>query len=193
MVVLRRPSNFEEGEAQLRTAVEQTRAAPESQSPRAKVWRACSQLLRTEFLAGMRALYDANAIVSFLFNTIVPHVEERLRYDTLQEEHDRAAAKPDAVAQNTARFQAILGELAKGEAVSKAKPNVDPAFAAMRDAMCALHRDATVIEGLCVLYVSTKTARGALDLIFKRLIDAYNNDTSIVQTTEIPMEAMLLR
>lgn len=193
MVVLRRPSTFDEGVTQLRTAVDETPAKPEAQAPRAKLWRACHQLLRTDFLDGMRALYDANAIVSFLFNTIVPHMEERLRYDTLQTEHDRATAKPDAVAQNTSRFRAILREMAKSEAVSKAKLGVDADFAAMRDAMCVLHTDATVAEGLCVLYVSTKTARGALDLIFKRLVEAYQNDTTIVQTTEIPMEAMLLR
>ena len=193
MVMLRRPSTFDDGIAQLRTAVHDTEAKPEAQTPRAKLWRACHQLLRTDFVDGMHALYDANAIVSFLFNTIVPHMEERLRYDTLQTEHDKAVAKPDAVAQNTARFQAILAELEKAAAVSKANPNVDAPFAKMRDGMCALHTDATVVEGLCVLYVSTKTARGALDLIFKRLIEAYRNDTTIVQTTEIPMEAMLLR
>lgn len=193
MVTLRRPSDFAEGTAQLRAAVEQTAPAVDATTPRAKVWRACSQLLRTEFVDALRLLYDANAIVSFLFNTIVPHVEERLRYDTLQTEYDKAHAKPESVEQNTKRFKATLEALLLAETESRAKANVDATFATMREGMRGLHGDATVTEGLLVLYVSSKTARSALDLIFKRLIEAYHNDTRIVQTTDIPVDAMWLR
>lgn len=189
---MRRPSTFDEGTAQLQKAVDDTTPPVEAIGPRAKVWRACRTLLLPEFLAGLRTLYEANAIVSFLFNTIVPHIEERLRYDTLQSEYSKAAARPDAVKQNEARFVAMLGALAAAEEASRGNV-VDAPFAAMREAMHGLHANATVVEGLGVLYVSSKTARGALDLILKRLMDAYNNDTSIVATTDIPMEAMLLR
>ena len=144
----------------------------------------------TDFPAGPRCSRRWSV---FLFNTIVPHVEERLRYDTLQSEYDKAQAKPDAVKQNGARFDAILRAAVEAEAVSRAKPGVDAAFVKMRNAICGLYTDATVTEGLGVLYVSSKTARGALDLIFKRLIDAYQNDTKIVTTSEIPLEAMMLR
>lgn len=192
MVVLRRPSSFDEGVQQLQLAVDTTKAPPEATTPRAKVWRACYTLLREDFLRGMRLLYEANQIVSFLFNTIVPHIEERLRYETLQVEYDKAMAKPDAVTQNEARFKGILQAIAAAETVSRNK-TVDDEFASMRDAMSGLYANDTIATGLGVLYISSKTARGALDLIFKRLIDAYQNDTSIMQTTDIPIEAMLLR
>ena len=100
---------------QLQKAVAETRPAAGAIGPRADVWRACEALLLPDFVVGLRMLYEANAIVAFLFNTIVPHVEERLRYDTLQTEYDKAAAKPDAVAQNTTRFRAIVQALAEAE------------------------------------------------------------------------------
>ena len=196
MVLLRRPSSFDEGIEQLTTAVRETKPTQETTSitspPRARVWRACHRLLSQEFIEGLRVLYEANAIVAFLFNTIVPHFEERLRYDTLQSEYDRAAGKPDAVRQNEARLHALLEALAEAEGSSRLK-TVDPAFARMRDAMSALHRDTEIRVGLNVLYICSKTARGALDLIIERLVQAYRNDTSIVPTSDIPMAAMLLR
>lgn len=189
---MRRPSSFDDGVEQLRKAVDDTPASVESEAPRAKVWRACFTLLKDDFLRGMRALYEANAIVSCLFNTIVPHIDERLRYDTLQVEYDKAAARPESVEQNRARFRAILGELASAEGASRQK-TVDVEFAAMRDAMRCLHANHTVVEGLGILYVSSKTARTALDLIFDRLVESFRNDTSIVQTTDVPIAAMMLK
>lgn len=193
MVVLRRPSSFAEGMQQLKTAVEQTPAAPEAETPRAKVWRASHSLLRPEFLEGLEIIYESNAVVSFLFNSIVPHIEDRLRYDTLQGEYDKAAAKPDALKQNDARFGAIINALRHAHRVSEAKAITDADFLKMRTSMAALHANATIVTGLGVLYVSTKMARGALDLIFQRLIHALENDVTVVKTTDIPMEAMLLR
>ena len=191
-VTTRRPGNFDEGIAQLRLAVQDTKPSPDATHPRAKLWRACSALLCDEFLAGMRLLYEANAIVTFLMNTIIPHIEERLRYDILHAEYEKALAKPDNIRQNTERFQAVLKAVAAAADISY-KKSVDAEFACMRGAMSALHTDDTIIVGLQVLYVSSKTARSALDLVFKRLIDAYQNDTSIITTTEIPFEAMFLR
>lgn len=119
-------------------------------------------------------------------------MEERLRFDTLEKEHAKANAKPENVAQNTARYQAFLKALADAETESKAK-QVDTDFAKMRASMGALYADAEVRAGLCVLYVSSKTARTALDMIFERLIQSFKNDTTIVSTTEIPFEALMLR
>ena len=83
--------------------------------------------------------------------------------------------------------------LADAEGESRATKTVDAPFAAMRDAMAPLHADPKVLDGLVALYVSSKTARGALDVIYERLIDAYKNDTSIRTTTDIPLHVMLLR
>lgn len=192
MVTLRRPSTFEEGIQQLTTALADTQPPPESQTPRAKVWRACHVLLQDGFPGGLRLLYEANAIVSMLFNTIVPHVDERMRYDTLQREYDKAHAKPAAVEQNAARFAAIIEAVAAAERESHNR-HVSDEFASMRSGMAALYANDTVLTGLSVLYVSNKTARGALDLILQRLLDAFRNDSDIVQTTDIPLEAMWLR
>ena len=189
--MLRRPSTLDEGVAQLRAAVGATAPNdPTADHPRARLWGACNAMLRDEFVAGMRLLYDANAIVSFLFNTIVPHVEERLRFDTLAEE--TARCKPESAAQNEARLAAIVKKMAEADAVSRARV-VDADFATMRQGVSALYTDATVVRGLSALYASSKKARGVLDLIFQRLDEALRKDASIVATTDIPMEAMLLR
>ena len=189
--MLRRPSTLDEGVEQLRAAVGATAPSdPSADHPRARLWGACNAMLREDFVAGMRLLYDANAIVSFLFNTIVPHVEERMRFDTLSEEMD--AVKPESAAQNEARMAAIVKRMAEADAVSRAKM-VDSDFETMRQGVSALYMDVTVVRGLTTLYVSSKKARGVLDLIFQRLDEALRNDASIKSTTDIPMEAMLLR
>ena len=156
--------------------------------PRARLWGAWNAMLRDDFVAGMRLLYDANAIVSFLFNTIVPHVEERLRFDTLAEE--MAGVKPASAEQNEARLTAILKKVTEADATSRAR-RVDDDFARMRDGVSALYMDVVVVRGLTTLYVSSKKARGVLELIFQRLDDALRNDDRIKATTDIPMEAML--
>ena len=192
--MLRRPETLDAGVKQLRDALAQTTPTPDSHGPRARLWRACDALFRADaFVDSVRVLYDANAIVSFLFNTLVPCVEERLRYDTLEQEHARALDKPDAVTQNGARFLAMLDAVAAAEATSRANPRVESAFCAMRDGLSPLHADATARDGLGVLYVSSKLARKAIDMILQRLMDAYQNDTSVVPTTDIPWEAMMLR
>ena len=90
-------------------------------------------------------------------------------------------------------FVAIINALRNAHRVSEAKAITDTDFLKMRTSMAGLHANATIVTGLGVLYVSTKMARGALDLIFQRLIHALENDVTVVKTTDIPMEAMLLR
>ena len=194
MVVLRRPSTFDEGVEQLRTALEETAPPVDGATPRAKLWRAAHTLFHDPgFVDALRLLHGANEIVSFLFNTIVPHIEERLRYDTLQEEYDRAHGKPHAVKQNGERLRAIVDALVAAEEESRRERSQDAQFVGMREGMRTIHTNETVLTGLSILYVSSKTARSALDLILKRLLDTYRNDSTIVRTTDIPFEAMLLR
>ena len=139
----------------------------------------------------MRLLFDANAIVSFLYKTIVPHIEERLRYDNLAEEYAKASTRADAFAQNARRFDALRERLSEADATSRTR-EVDAPFASMRDAMLHLHKRDVVCKGLRTLYVSSKTARGVLDLVLGRLLDALTNDVTIRTTTDIPFEAMQL-
>jgi hypothetical protein len=197
MPVLRRPTTCAEGVEQIRLAlreVKPTSSPSASGAPAARVllWNACTALFQSSFVEdGLVVLYEANEIVSFVFNTFVPHIEDRIRYDTLNAEYERAAAKPESVRQNSERFEAILGTLRAADATNRTK-TVDERFARMRNAMSALFADAAVREGLCVLYVSSKLARKALDLVMERLISALQNDTSIVSTSEIPMDALFL-
>lgn len=192
---LRRPSSYDEGVAQLRKAVQDTppNAAP-SATPRGMLWAACDTLVRDERFVrdGLRTLYDANQVVSFLFHTIVPHLEERLRFTKLQTDYDAATRKPENVAQNAKRFDAIVAGVVAADEHSCRNLEVDAEFARMRDAMRPISRDAGVVAGLRVLYVSSKVGRKSIDLIFQRLIDAFQNDTRIVTTTEIPLEAMFM-
>lgn len=192
MPVLRRPATLDEGVSQLLSAIRDTTPKEDTSPalPRYLLWRACDRLFCENFVQnGMRPLYEKNKIVSLLFNIIVPHLEERLRYATLQEEFDKAQNKPQNVQQNTERLNAILEEVRLADAFSKSR-KVDESFAAMRDAMEPLIRGQEVLEGLKVLYISSKTARTALDLILQRLISAFRNDVSIKETYDIPMEAL---
>lgn len=201
--MIKRPSTLDEGVTQMQLAVEQTtpRDALTSTTPRARLWR-CVRVLCSmdakhdgvDFVGGMRLLYNANAVVSCLYNTLVPCIEERLRHSTLQDEYDRASAHRDgsSLAQNSARFRGLLAVLAEAEGRSRVK-EVDEAFATMRESMRLLHHNAVVADGLEVLYVSSKTARAAFDLMFKRLVDAFENDITIRTTADIPLEAMMIR
>jgi hypothetical protein len=196
--LLMRPSTFDEGVAQLRKARDETapaRAAPtpDDVPPRVLLWRAVDRLVGdAAFLHGMRLLYDANQIVSFLYNSIVPHLEERLRFSKLQDDYDKAKKKPENIKQNTARFEAIVQSLREADATSVAQRKVDADFAAMRQGVRPLSSDAVVLSGLRIVYVSSKTARGCLDLMFERLLEALQNDTKIVPTTDIPMHVLLM-
>ena len=193
---MKRPETCDEGVEQLRLAMADAPPVESHTTPRALLWRACAALVgetepaRAFVDDGLRVLYDANMIVSFMLNSLVPHVVDRLRYDTLNEEHDHASRKPDSVEQNRARFRAIRGELEKADGVSRAK-KVDATFAKMRQAVAPLYADECVVAGLDALYVSNKKARRALDLILERLTDALNKDTTVVKTTEIPFDVMM--
>ena len=194
--LLYRPSTFEEGVAQLRKARDDTAPTrappPEDVPPRVLLWRAVDRLVGDEaFLRGMRLLYDANQIVSFLYNSIVPHLEERLRFSKLQDDYDKAKKKPENIQQNTARFEAIVQSLREADA-SSTQRQVDADFAAMRQGVRPLSSDAVVLSGLRIVYVSSKTARNCLDLMFERLLEALQNDTKIVPTTDIPMHVLLM-
>ena len=194
--LLQRPSTFDEGVVQLRKARDETAPTrappPEDVPPRVLLWRAVDRLVGDEaFLRGMRLLYDANQIVSFLYNSIVPHLEERLRFSKLQDDYDKAKKKPENIQQNTARFEAIVQSLREADATSTQR-QVDADFAAMRQGVRPLSSDAVVLSGLRIVYVSSKTARGCLDLMFERLLEALQNDTRIVPTTDIPMHVLLM-
>lgn len=194
--LLQRPSTFDEGVAQLRKARDETaptRVLPvDDVPPRVLLWRAVDRLVGDgAFLQGMQLLYDANQIVSFLYNSIVPHLEERLRFSKLQDDYVKAKKKPENIQQNTARFEAIVKSLRDADATSSQR-QVEAEFATMRQGVRPLSSDAVVLSGLRIVYVSSKTARGCLDLIFERLLEALQNDTKIVQTTDIPMHVLLM-
>ena len=191
---LRRPSTYEEGVAQLRRAVADTTPnVPSAQAPRCALWAACRELVDDQAFVtdGLRQLYDANQVVSFLFHTMVPHLEERLRYTRMQDEYDAAMRKPDSVAQNTKRFDAVVAAVIEADDSSCAR-SVEDDFARMRAAIRPLTRSAVVVAGLRTLYVSSKIGRKSIDLILQRLIEALRDDVRIVKTTEIPIEALLM-
>ena len=194
MPVFKRPTTCDEGIEQLRRAVQET--PPKQLSgghPRTLLWKACNRMMQGDFVEhGLKVLYDKNQIVSFLFNTIVPHIEERLRYATLEDEHAKAMLKPENVTQNTARFQAMIDAVKRADDGSMSR-KVDDQFRRMRTSMRPLCGDAEVVDGLRVLYTSSKIARKSLDLIFERLIKTFTEDSSIVATHDIPLEAMFLQ
>ena len=192
--VLKRPASYDEGIAQIRKAVAETRPPDGGDTPRAKLWCACHRLLSDDAFVddGLRVLYDANQLVSFLFHTIVPHIEERLRYTKLQDDVDRTARRPDHVRQNEQRFDAVIQATARA-CVRSEQREVDDAYARMRAGIRAMFSDAQVVVGLRVLYTSSKVARKSLDLIYTRLIETFENDASVVRTTEIPWDALLLQ
>ena len=114
--------------------------------PRALLWCAVNRLVHDDdFLHGMRLLYDANQIVSFLYNSIVPHLEERLRFTKLQDDYDRAMKKPENIQQNTMRFEAITKSIREADVVSTAR-KVSDDFAVMRRGVRPLSSDTAKIE-----------------------------------------------
>jgi hypothetical protein len=193
-MVIKRPASYDEGIAQIRKAVAETVPPTDGDTPRAKLWRACERLVTDRAFVddGLRVLYDANQLVSFLFHTIVPHIEERLRYTKLQDDMDRATRKPEHVQQNEERFVAIIQATARA-CVQSERRAVDDAYARMRAGIRLMFSDAEVVVGLRILYVSSKVARKSLDLIYTRLIDTFENDSNVVRTTAIPWDAMLLK
>lgn len=189
-----RPATLDAGVVQLQLALSQTKpktGKTMEMHPRVALWNACDVLINDrEFVeAGLRVLYENNQIVSFLFNTIVPHIEERLRTDTLREE--LTTQKEDSVTQNKTRYDAIIAALNDAIGLSEAR-DVSERFANMRNAMKPLAQNATVKSGLLTLYVSSKTARKALDMILERLLHTFEHDRDIQKTTDIPFDAMML-
>lgn len=193
MPLLKRPSSFEEGVEQLLKAKLDTQPhLHESKVPRARLWNAVDRLVTDDkFIKGMKILYDANQIVSFLFHTIVPHLEERLRYTKLEDDFDKAKKKPDALTQNSVRFDAIIKSVCEADKES-CKRSVDDQYERMRDGLRPLSTESSVLDGLKLVYVSSKTARKCLDLIFQRLLDTLINDDHIVQTSDIPLSVLMM-
>lgn len=174
-------------------AVMETMPTSDESGPRMRLWTATKFLVDSAgfWKDGLGPLYTANAVVSFLFNTITPALEERLRTPLLQEEFDRANQKPDAVSANAQRFEAMITALNRTDTLSCERTVTDE-YRAMREAMRILYQNNGVTDGLGVLYTSSKTARKVLDLMFERLLHTYENDSAVVKTTDIPFEVMML-
>ncbi len=189
---LRRPSTYDEGVAQLRAAVRDTEPTDKT-TPRGVLWDACNTLVNDKGFIndGMCPLYAANQLVSFLFHTIVPHMEERLRCNTLRDEYETAMRRPENVRQNGERFDAIIVAVVTADKASCAR-QVDVDYARMRKGLRPISHDPCVVAGLRLLYVTSKLGRKCIDLIMNRLIETFGNDTCIMKTSTIPMEAMFM-
>lgn len=143
---------------------------------------------------GLRPLYDANTIVSFLTNTITPSLIELLCDETKIEElvaeslKDRTAFKERAK-----KYEGIMLRLHSACEDSKAREaSCTREFIEMRNAMIVFSTDAAILNGLKLVYVSHETARSILDLMIDRLLIALKDHNDIMSSTDIPFSAMAL-
>ena len=140
------------------------------------------------FELAMRPLYDANAIVRMLFNSLVPMMQEIVLEEavltTLQEQADSAKVK-----KYETEFLAMWSSFREA-APKRHERQVSERFEKMAGSMQAYAADDTIRQALCILYTHMRKARAALKLIFARITDALLHDVDIVTTTEIPIEAL---
>jgi hypothetical protein len=168
--------------------------APDSEetddTPRVKLWKACELVSKNDvfWTDGMNPIYTANALVAFLFNTITPIIEERIRTDILNTEVPNAHKKGDSAAQNLLRLNAFFNLYDTERTNSFSRPT-SVEYAKMREAMAIL-TSSEIKNGLSCLYVTGKKARKAIDMIFEKMIHTFQHDNDIIVTSEIPMDAM---
>ena len=144
------------------------------------------------FADGLRPIYNANKMVSFLGNTLTPPVNELVvdehKLDNL---YDAAINDQDGFSRRTQRLEEILSRV-RVSCDTVDERQVSEQFLRFRDATRAFSTDAQCVHCLRMLYVSHGLARKILSLVIGRLVESLEKYCDIVSTTDIPMEALML-
>lgn len=190
--ILRRPHNFKEFRDLLSCASSMALQSKSISDRRQSFVYAMMRLDEVWFDDGLRPLYEANALVSFLCNTVASTLcEHMVDENMLDRAFTEAHRNPTTVEMHDKEFTKILKSIvAACETVNKRK--VTPRFAKFCNAMAAFATDQCIEKGTRVIYVSLTLARKVVNMVLQRLLHGLLHDNDIQPSSDIPMDAVLL-
>ena len=139
-------------------------------------------------------LYEANTLVSFLTNTITPHLVQLIDDERLLTESLNNALKDRRTFDSQcAMFERIFKKIEAAclDARTRDAQQTEE-FKKMRDSMYMFVTTTEVYNGFKIMYVSIDKARLILDLMTDRLTIALQEHDDIMSSTDIPLKAMAL-
>jgi hypothetical protein len=151
---------------------------------------ACSLVDDGWFLDGMKPLYEKNAVVQLIMHSIVPLFQHLVLEEGVWE---RKLAETSS---QTFKKYEVEYELLRQKMIEACKANlernVSDTFAKMRASMLRYNENEIVQQALRQLFCCMKPARISLRLVNSRLVHSLANDTDVVESDDIPFEALSL-
>ena len=142
------------------------------------------------FDCALGPLYNANAVVKLVTNSLVPTIQELvLEKDVLNGALDKL--KDTSWEKYTREYADLRQQLLDASALAK-KRAVSDEFGKMRDAMEQYAQHEQVQRTLSRIYCALPTARLALRLMTQRIGDSLKKDCEILVSEDIPLEAFNL-
>jgi len=189
VALLKRPSSWEEFILLVRKGLDHPL---ESERPCVKELRkGTNHMMDVWFEDGLQPLYKKNTIVSLLSNTICPSLCEFLTDENLLDDAYKKACSEKKVEKRTKKVADIMSHISEACDSSKNRKTTDE-FRKMSDAMKKMACDEECKNAIHILYASHENARKILTLMFNRLVDALNNHSDVMESTDIPFEAMMI-
>ena len=180
----KRPQDFETAERMIRAVcdVQVTGSQKEMQ-------RALQRLFEFNWYTdAIKPLYDANAVVRMVMNSLVPIVQELILEKNAFDELERVC-DPNKKTRYEAEYKLLRQKLLSAAPTRKNR-KVTKDFERMAASMELYALDEEVQTALCKVYCLMKTARTALNLISSRISVALETHCEIQVSDDIPIEAL---
>ena len=186
-MVVRRPDTFAAFDSTIRTAFTCANVT-DKDDVRREFNTSMRHVADVWFDAGLRPVYEANRMVSFLTNSLATSLVELIVDDhKLVQLYSAACNDSAAYARRKQRLDDIFNEIRSACTASEEK-DVSERFAEFRAATRCLVTDQPCVHGLEILYQSHGVARKILGLVLHRLTTSLRNDTDIVSSADMPLE-----
>ena len=142
----------------------------------------------------LEPLYEANTLVSFTTNTITPSLVDLLIDEKALDKKVKEAMKDKAeFAIRANSFESIMSKLGTSCRDAEARESsCSTRFVTMRKAMLDFCTHKDILNGLKVVYCTDDSTKIILDLMLERMEIALREHDDIMQSTDIPIKAMML-